>query len=76
MATGKYNGTDSLRTLKPEDDAAHMILGGNWRMPTSIEFEELIRNCTLEYTEIGNQKGELFTSKINGESIFLPAAER
>ena len=72
----KYNGTDSLRILKPEDDAAHMILGGNWRMPTSIEFGELIRNCTLEFTEIGNQKGELFTSKINGESIFLPAAEK
>ena len=72
----KYNGTDSLRILKPEDDAAHMILGGNWRMPTHKEFEELFGWCDLEYTTIENQKGVLFTSILNGESIFLPAAEK
>ena len=72
----KYNGTDSLRILKPEDDAAHMILGGNWRMPTHKEFEELFGWCDLEYTTIENQKGVLLTSILNGESIFLPAAEK
>lgn len=28
-------------TLEPEDDAAHVHLGGNWRMPTQKEFKAL-----------------------------------
>lgn len=32
-----------------EYDAAHVILGGDWRMPTAEEMEELIGSCTMEY---------------------------
>ncbi len=34
-----------------EYDAAHVILGGGWRMPTEEEFEELMANCKFEYVE-------------------------
>lgn len=34
-----------------EYDAAHVILGGDWRMPTAEEMEELIESCEMEYIE-------------------------
>ena len=41
-----YGKVDDKTTLEPVDDAAIQIMGGNWRMPTSNEFQEL-RNETL-----------------------------
>ena len=58
-------------------DAAHVNLGGNWRMPTDDEFEELLDNCDAAWTDDYNgtgAKGRIFTSKINGNSVFFPAA--
>ena len=43
----KYNASDSKTVLDPEDDAAHVIMGGNWRMPTSEECEELCLNTDI-----------------------------
>lgn len=57
-------------------DAARMKWGGNWRMPTKDEFDELVKNCTHEFTIINGVRGHKFTSKINGNSIFMPAAGR
>ena len=37
----KYDGSDSKTVLDLEDDAAHVIMGGNWRMPTLDEYKEL-----------------------------------
>jgi len=37
----KYNNSDNKTVLDPSDDAAHVILGGKWRMPTREEFEEM-----------------------------------
>ena len=37
----KYNASDSKTVLDLEDDAAHVNMGGNWRMPTENEFIEL-----------------------------------
>lgn len=65
---------DRKSVLEPEDDAAHVKLGGKWRMPTKEEFVELYENCTWEVKTMNEIKGKLFTSKINGNSIFLPAA--
>ena len=59
----KYNSTDNLRTLQPEDDAATAILGKAWRTPTKAEWEELILNSTHTRTATN------FTSKINNEKI-------
>lgn len=68
---------DNKVLLEPEDDVAHVIWGGNWRMPTKVEQEELVNNCTSEWITVNGVKGILFTSKIEGytdKSIFLPAA--
>ena len=43
----KYNGTDGKTVLDPEDDAAHAIMGGNWRMPTFEEYKELCFNTDI-----------------------------
>lgn len=78
-ALTKYN-TDSSRgsvdnktVLDPEDDAAHVILGGKWRMPTDAEWTELRTECTWTWTTQNGVNGRLVTGK-NGNSIFLPAA--
>ena len=63
--------------LTLEQDAAHVNLGGNWRMPTREEFNELKNNTTQTWTTDYNGtgvKGYIVTSKTNGKSIFLPAA--
>lgn len=69
----KYNQTDGLRVLEPEDDVAHMILQGNWRMPTTEEDEELYTMCTREYIQVNGVYGYKFTGP-NGNSIFLPTS--
>ena len=69
-----YNGfTDNLTTLLPEDDAATANWGGDWRMPTKAEWQELLDNTTMTGTQQGGVSGRLFTAS-NGNSIFLPAA--
>ena len=70
-----YNGyTDYRMILEPADDAARVNLGENWRMPTDEEWEELLNGCTSSWTTINGVNGYRFTSNINGNSIFLPAA--
>ena len=54
-------------------DAARANWGGSWRMPTKAEFDELINNCTLQWTTQNGVAGTCFTSQKNGNSIFLPA---
>jgi hypothetical protein len=55
-------------------DAARANWGGNWRMPTKAEFQELIDNCTWAWTSQNGHNGYKVTSKKNSQSIFLPAA--
>ena len=57
-----------------EYDAATVNLGADWRMPTKDEMQELIDNCIWEWTQINGINGYKATSKINNNSIFLPAA--
>ena len=57
-------------------DVARVKWGGNWRMPTEAEFEELLDqdNCTWEWTTQNGHNGYKVKSKKTGNSIFLPAA--
>lgn len=72
--TNISDGTvDGKTELDIEDDAAHVNLDGSWRMPTKIEMEELISECTWKWTECNGVNGQLVTGP-NGNSIFLPAA--
>ena len=73
-----YNGfTDTKTVLDPEDDAAHVNLGGSWRMPTDAEWTELRNNCTWTWTTINGVSGIKITStqtEYMNNWIFLPAA--
>ena len=70
-----YNGfTDGKTELDPEDDAATANWGPEWRMPSLEQIQELRDNCTTQWTTRNGVKGRLFSSNINGASLFLPAA--
>lgn len=60
--------------LTLDQDAARANLGAPWRMPTSTEFKELVDNCTIVWTTMDGVSGRLFTSNINGNTLFFPAA--
>ncbi len=55
-------------------DVAHVKWGASWVMPSKEQQDELINNCTYEWTTVNGVNGVKFTSKVNGVSIFLPAA--
>ena len=57
-------------------DAAAALWGEGWEMPTKRDFQELLENCTFEWTSLGRIKGCKIISKINGNYIFMPAAGR
>ena len=67
---------DSNGNLTPQHDAATANWGGDWRMPTRAEQEELLNNCTWTWTTQNGVKGYKVTSKVNSNYIFLPAAGR
>lgn len=57
----------------PQYDVARKKWGGNWRMPTQAEQQELIDKCTWEWIEQNGVSGYKVTGP-NGCSIFLPSA--
>lgn len=67
-----YGTVDNKTQLDMSDDAARVNWGGGWRMPTDAEWLELREKCTWKVTTINGVKGYTITSKINGNSIFLP----
>ncbi len=72
-ASGGYGTVDNKKVLDLEDDAAHVNWGGTWRMPTIDEIEELLFDCSWEWTIQNGVNGQKVTGP-NGNSIFLPAA--
>lgn len=64
---------DGDHNLTPSHDAATANWGGIWRMPTEAEQQELLNNCTWEWTVQGGKNGCKVTGP-NGNNIFLPAA--
>ena len=70
---GNNGFTDELTTLEAGDDAATQNWGGNWRMPTIDEWQELIDKCTWTWTTKNSVNG-YEVKATNGNSIFLPAA--
>ena len=70
-----YGNVDNKTVLEASDDAATANWGGQWRMPTKEERDELYEYCDWEWVERSNGvSGYQITSKINGNSIFLPLA--
>ena len=54
--------TDKKTVLDPGDDAAHVGLGGKWRMPTEAEYRELLAKCNQERVRVNGVLGVKFTS--------------
>ena len=72
-----YGTVDNKTILELCDDAARANWGGNWRMPTKAEQDELRENCTWTWTNQNGISGYKVTSNksgYTGKSIFLPAA--
>ena len=78
--TTDYKITTSGKTYKTNeildlfDDAAHVNMGGVWRMPTQTQYSEMFNNTTRKVETINGVKGMLFTSKINNKRLFVPFA--
>ena len=68
----KYNSLDNKTRLDLEDDAAYVALGGNWRIPTKEDLNELADNTISSISSINGIRGIKLVSKINGNHIFLP----
>lgn len=68
----KFGRPDYLTILEPQDDVAHVKWGGQWRMPTAEEWEELKRECIWTITSLNGVKGYKVASKVNGKHIFIP----
>ena len=68
-----YGIVDNKTELEATDDAATANWGGDWRMPTIEEQNELFNNCTCGWTSQNGVTGCVVTGP-NGNSIFLPAA--
>ena len=68
---GKDGFVDNKTVLDPEDDVAHVKLGGSWRMPTIAEVEELWSKCSNVWVTVNGVGGFRLTGP-NGNTIFLP----
>ena len=71
---GNNGFTDDLMVLQGSDDPAVVIWGGGWHTPSYEQWEELMMNTKEQWTERNGVKGRLFTSRNNGQTLFLPAA--
>lgn len=73
---GKDGFKDDKTTLDLADDAARANWGGQWRMPTKEDFDELLGNTSNQWVTNYNGtgvNGYVFTAS-NGNTLFLPAA--
>lgn len=69
-------GTSISANLTLSQDGARATMGGDWRMPSNDEVKELIYNCYWEEATVNGKDGILFTSKHNGNTLFIPSAGR
>ncbi len=70
----QWGQVSNKRVLDPGDDVATVKWGDEWFTPTIEDYYELINNCDNVETVVNGVKGRRYTSRITGNSIFLPAA--
>ena len=75
----QYGHVDGRTKLELFDDAAYVLWGKGWRMPTDSECQELIDNCTWELVDLssigaGDYRYYIVTGP-NGNYILLPAKD-
>ncbi len=62
---------DDNKVLTPDNDAATVLLGMDWKTPTPQQYNELISSCASRVVEIDGVRGILFESE-NGNCLFFP----
>ena len=69
---------DGTYVLAPEHDAAQVQWGGDWRMPTRQEFNDLNNKCDWIWTTMNGVYGYIVRGRGSyaSNSIFLPRAGR
>ena len=67
---------DGTYVLAPEHDAAKVQWGGDWRMPTRQEFDDLNNKCDWIWTTMNGVYGYIVRGRGSyaSNSIFLPCA--
>lgn len=65
---------DNLTELQTSDDPATTNWGKRWRTPSQAQWDELLAHTTIQRITCNGVTGRLFTSKKNGQTLFLPAA--
>ena len=67
---------DGTYVLAPEHDAAQVQWGGDWRMPTRQEFDDLNNKCDWIWTTMNGVYGYIVRGRGSyaSNSIFLPCA--
>ena len=73
--------TDNIVQLQPEDDVIYRTFNNpasiKFNIPTKAQFKELVENTIKEkqtdFNGVKGLNGLLYTSKINGNSIFFPS---
>ena len=68
---GKDGFTDGKYELDPEDDAAYVNWGSQWRTPSKEQLDELKAECEWTLTTVGGVNGYEVRGT-NGNTIFLP----
>ena len=73
---GGEGDMDNKSVLDTADDAASANWTVKWQMPTKEQFWELLDEdlVTNEWKTVNSVTGVLFTSLINGQTLFIPAA--
>ena len=65
----KYINPGQNKVLEPEDDAASVNMGGDWRMPTREECQKLLDLCSIE--NVGRIEAEDGSSVLNCITLSL-----
>jgi len=65
-------GGDNITTLLPKDDIAHCKMGGNWRIPTIEESDELLHQCQWQKIVINHAIHCFKITGPNNNHIILP----
>lgn len=72
VINSEFGTPDGKEYLEPEDDVARVKWGGHWRIPSDVEFQELLDYCVWVKKNLSNQQVAYeVTSKINGKKIYL-----
>ena len=73
--TDSFNDTDAAKLTDIDDahDAAKVLWGDDWRMPTLTDFAELIDNCMYNAEVIDGIMCGVFASKVNNQKIVMPS---